>query len=114
MLLFTLKDAEKAELLKQLGLRKRAVTGAGDDFWQEFELDEAAAADVARINLKVDIAMATGAALLALNNGALSLQESLDLAKLIAQRLLKDGPAGLTSTIVIEALLERYCRIVKS
>ena len=105
MLLFTLKDAEKAELLKQLGLRKRAVTGAGDDFWQEFELDEAAAADVARINLKVDIAMATGAALLALNNGALSLQESLDLAKLIAQRLLKDGPAGLTSTIVIEALL---------
>ena len=105
VLLFTLKQDERSALLRQLGLRPKQVVATNGDFWEGYEPDTASAENILRTNLKVDLALATGAAVLSEQGAALSLDASLELANAIAQQLLKDGVLGLTEPTSLEAML---------
>ena len=105
VLLFALKQSERSALLKQLGLRSKPVAATNGEFWQAYEPDTASVDSILRTNLKVDLALATGAAVLSEQGAALSLEASLELANAIAQQLLKDGVLGLTQPTSLEAML---------
>ena len=105
LLLFTLKQDQRTRLLKQLGLRSKAVVSTPGEFWEEYEPDTAGSASIERTNLKVNLVLATGAAVLSPNESVLSAEESLELANNVALQLLKDGSRGLTEPAALEAML---------